>query len=511
MVDKKYNHESFFEQPPQSYWLASTEETDYPALNSDININVAIVGGGMVGILTAKLLKEAGLDVAVIEADRIIQGTTGHTTAKITSQHGLIYNKIKTQMGKEKATQYADANETAIHMIAGIVKEKNIDCDFSWQSAYVYTQSDKYVKNIVDEAKTAASLGIKSTYLDEIPLPFPVKAAVRFDHQAQFHPRKLLLALAREIPGGGCHIFEQTEAVDIEGTGPYSVVTKKGNRVNAPIVIIASHFPFYDKRGFYFARIYPEKSYALTITAKEKFPGGMYINAEQPTRSLRSQSYENGELIIVAGEHHKTGQGESTSHHYERLWNFANQIFTVENSPYHWSTQDCMTMDGIPYVGPLTNFKDNLYVATGFGKWGMTNSAVSAMLLKDLIIKGDSTWAPVYTPTRLTLSASAKNFVIENLNVAGKLIGGKLEWLQNDVSIKPGEGKIVNVNGHRTGAYRDEKGELHLVDTTCTHMGCEVEWNSAERSWDCPCHGSRFSVDGTVIEGPALKSLVKFK
>ena len=223
-------------------------------------------------------------------------------------------------------------------------------------------------------------MGIKATLLEEIPLPFPVKAAVRFDNQAQFHPRKFLLPIAQEIPSGGSYIFEQTEAMDIEGSGPYSVVTKGGYRVNSSIVVIASHFPFYDKKGLYFSRLYPERSYALAITSKEKYLGGMFINAENPTRSLRSQPYNGGELIIVSGEHHKTGQGEPMNNHYQKLLDFAKDIFTVESVPYRWSTQDLSTTDGIPYVGPLTSSTKNLYVATGFKKWGMTNSTVSAMI-----------------------------------------------------------------------------------------------------------------------------------
>jgi glycine/D-amino acid oxidase-like deaminating enzyme/nitrite reductase/ring-hydroxylating ferredoxin subunit len=500
-----------FQDLPTSYWLASTEDTNYPALNQDINVNAAIIGGGMAGILTAKLLKDSGLNVAVLEVNKIVQGTTGHTTAKITSQHSLIYYKIQSQMGIEMARQYAEANETAIHTISKIIKEKNIECDFISQPAYVFTQSDDYVKDIEREAQVTADLGIKSSYLEDIPLPFKVKAALRFDEQAQFHPRKFLLPIAKEIPGGGSYLFEQTEAVDILGDGPYTVLTKNGYKVNAPIVVIASHFPFYDKRGLYFTRIYPERSYALAITAQEKYLGGMYINAENPTRSLRSQPFDKGELIIIGGEHHKTGQGEPTENHYEKLLQFANEIYTVKDAPYRWSTQDCMTLDGVPYVGQLTSRTKNLFVTTGFGKWGMTNSMVSAMLLRDLIVNGDSPWAPVYSPSRFTPGASVKNFIIENLNVAGKLIEGKLEYLQENVEINPDEGEIIGVNGQRVGAYKDKEGKLHLVDTTCTHLGCEVEWNSAERSWDCPCHGSRFSVDGEVIEGPALDPLEKLK
>lgn len=496
-----------FTKPPQSFWMASIPNIDYPTLNEDLKVDVAIVGGGITGILCAFLLEKEGLKIAIVEADRILQGTTGHTTAKITSQHGLIYSKIKNQLSEELAWQYADANESSIRMIEKIAKENDIECDFVPQSAYVYTLQDKYVDKILDEANIASSLGIRASYLEEIPLPYPIKAAVRFDNQAQFHPRKFLLPLAKKITDNGVQIFEQSRIVDIEEDGNYVLISNQGKKIIAEKVIIASHYPFYNKHGLYFTRIYPERSYVIAIKAKQNYPGGMYITAEDPGRSLRSQSSDDGELVFIGGEHHKTGQGVDTVNHYEALVDFANGVYTVEDIPYRWSTQDCMTLDGLPYVGHFTSNTPNLYIATGYGKWGMTNSMSSSRILRDLIIDGKSAWLDVYNPSRETLKASAKNFVVENLNVADKLIEGKISPLPQKVNIKPGEGKIIEANGQRAGAYRDERGTLHVVDTTCTHMGCELNWNSAEKSWDCPCHGSRFTYEGDVIEGPALRPL----
>jgi len=494
-------------KPPVSYWMDSKPQTNYPTLDRDIKVDIAIIGGGITGISCAYLLNKEGIKAAIIEADRILQGTTGHTTAKITSQHELIYSKLIKQLGEEPAKQYADANETAIRTIEEIAKENNIECDFIPQSAYVYTLQDEYINKISNEANAASSLGIKATYLEETPLPFPVKAAVRFDNQAQFHPLKFLLPLAEIITKNGSQIFEQSRVVNIEEDDRYILITDKGKKVTAEKVIIASHYPCYNKPGLYFTRIYPERSYVVAINAKEKYPGGMYINAEEPARSLRNQMTDNGELIFVGGNHHKTGQGEDTENHYKALIDFAARTFTVEDIPYRWSTQDCMTLDGIPYTGHFTSKTPNMYIATGYGKWGMTNSIASAMILKDLIIHGKSPWQDVYNPSRQTIAASAKNFVVENLNVAEKLIEGKVTPAPADAEIRPGEGKIISVNGQKAGAYRDENGTLHIVDITCTHMGCELSWNSAEKSLDCPCHGSRFSYEGDVIEGPAVKPL----
>jgi len=497
-----------FSSTHDPYWIISTSKTDYPPLNEDINVDVAIIGGGIVGITSAFLLKRKGLKVAILEANKIAHGTTGHTTAKITSQHNLIYDKTKRKMGDEKARQYAEANESAIHFIANLVKEKNIDCDFSWRPAYVYTQSDEYIEKIENEVKAASSLGIKASYLDKIPLPFEIKAAVRFDDQAQFHPLKYLFELTKEIPGDGCSIFEHTKVVDVDDNDNEKcvVLTNQDKKVTASKVIVASHFPCYDGLGMYFARMYAEKSYVLGIKAKEQFPEGMFITAEDPGRSLRSQKYNDGEIILVGGEHHKTGSEKTTNIHYENLGNFARETFDLESILFRWSTQDCMTIDSIPYAGYLTSRTSNVFVATGFGKWGMTNSTASAMILTDLITKGESPWEEVYSPSRFDISSVPK-FASVNLDVASTLIGGKITPVPDDVKINNGEAKVIRKDGERVGAYRDENGKLHIVDITCTHLGCELVWNEAEKTWDCPCHGSRFGYDGENVEGPAFNHL----
>jgi len=497
-----------FKIPPESYWLASTQRTEYPVLDEDKKVDVAIIGGGFAGISTAYMLVNEGLRVAVVEADRILQGTTGHTTAKVTSQHGLIYSKIKSKISEEFAQQYADANETAIRFIEKTAKENNIECDLTEQSAYIFTCRDGYADRILEEANVASSLGIQASYVEEIPLPFEIKAAVRFDNQAQFHPLKYLLKLARIISEKGCQIYENSRVVDIEDNGDkYVVITDKGRRLASDRLIIASHYPCYNKAGLYFSRLWTDRSYVLAIKAKEQYPGGMYITAEEPGRSIRSQNTDDGELILIGGEHHKTGQGEDTIKHYEALVDFACENFTVLDIPYRWSTQDCMTLDDIPYVGYFKSDTPNLYIATGFGKWGMTNSTAASMILRDLIIDNTSPWQDVYSPSRQTIGASAKTFVVENLNVAKELIKGKLASLPEDIELSPGEGRAVEIDGEKAGAYKDHNGTVHIVNTTCTHMGCELKWNSAEKTWDCPCHGSRFSYEGDVVEGPAIHPL----
>ncbi|WP_034869637.1 FAD-dependent oxidoreductase [Clostridium lundense] len=497
-----------FSSTHKPYWIISSSTTDYPILDHDINVDVAIIGGGIVGITSAFLLKRKGLKVAIIEANKIAHGTTGHTTAKITSQHDLIYDNMLKKIGEEKARQYAEANESAIHFIANLVKEKNIDCDFSWRPAYIYTQSDEYIQKIESEVEAASRLGIKASYLDKVPLPFNIKAAVRFDDQAQFHPLKYLFTLAKEIPGDGSYIFEHTKVVDVDDNNNKDcvILTNQDKKVSASKVIVASHFPCYDGLGMYFARMYAEKSYVLGVKIKEPFPDGMFIAAEKSGHSLRSQKYNDSEIILVGGEPHKTGSEKNTNVHYENLADFAKTTLNLESILFRWSTQDCITVDNIPYIGYLTSKTSNILVATGFGKWGMTSGTASAMILTDIITKGESSWQEVYNPSRFDISSIPKLASI-NLDVASTLLEGKIMPIPNDVKINNGEAKVISVDGERVGAYRDENGKLHIVDITCTHLGCELVWNEAEKTWDCPCHGSRFTYDGDNVEGPAFNHL----
>lgn len=493
-----------FDISPKSFWIDSTPQPTLPSLQEDLNVDVAIVGGGMVGITTAFLLKKAGYSVAVLESGSILKGTTGYTTAKITSQHNLIYDKLTKSLGQEKAWQYATANETAIKTISDIVTEHKIDCDFTRQNAYVFTQSDKYISQIEAETLRAVDLGIDATYANELQIPIQVKAAIQFNNQAQFHPRKYLLALANQVNEKLDTIYENTRCVDIKEN---SVITDTGKKVTAKYIVIASHFPFYEGLGMYFTRLHSERSYVVGVKTKEDFAGGMYINAEEPTRSLRYTDFDGQKLVLVGGENHKTGQSKDTSMHYSNLLDFAREFYTVEDVPFHWSTQDLLTLDDIPYVGNLTAKHENIFVATGFGKWGMTNSTAASMIISDLITKGENPWLDVYNPSRFTPTASAKTFISENLNVAANLFTGKIATLSKHSEIEKGHAVVLEGGGQKLGCYKDEEGILHVVDTTCTHMGCELNWNNAEKSWDCPCHGSRFNHKGVVIEGPAYKNL----
>lgn len=502
------NKENLFIKPPHAYWMASSPDTDYPTLDQDLHVDVAIIGGGIAGISSAYFLKKQGLTVALVEANKILQGTTGHSTAKITSQHDLIYARLIQQFGEGLAQQYAQANKDAIDMIARTSKENKINCDFTRLPAYVYTESDQYIQDIENEVEAALRLGIKASYIEESPLPFTTKAAIRFDDQAQFHPLKYLKPLAEKIPGSGSYLFENSRVINIDNNDSLQVLTEKGFTVSADQIIIASHFPCFDGGGLYFTKLYQERAYILALKLKESLPEGIFINAESPSRSLRAQKDEKGEeMVLVAGESHKTGHDSNTRSHYENLFNFASEAFHIQEVLYRWSAQDCMTADGVPYIGALTSRSPNIYVATGFGKWGMSNGTAAAMILSDLIIKGEHPCADIFSPSRNLTTQAAKAIVIQNLDVAKSLVAGKTKSVTHHAELSPGEASVLNMNGQKVGAYRHEDGKLYMFDTTCTHLGCELEWNNAETSWDCPCHGSRFKYTGEVIEGPAFYPL----
>lgn len=472
----------------ESYWVATTQESNYPALPGDIRVDVAIIGGGIVGITSAFILKEAGVSVAVIEADRVLKGTTGHTTAKITSQHDLIYDRLISELGRGKAKQYAESNQEAIDRIEYIVRSWDIDCDFSRKPAYVYAGSEDSAQKIIDEVHAARSLGLPASFEGDLPLPFKTFGSVQFSRQAQFHPRKYLCALAKEIEGNGCYIFEKTRALGIEGAGPVIVKTDRGN-ITAENIIQATHFPILDKPGELFKKLKQSMSYVLGAYIEEPFPDGMFINAEKPVRSLRSQPTEKGEMILVVGDGHHTGHGNPTYEHYRHLEDWVRSIYKVRSIDYHWLTEDVMSEDRVPLIGRLTPDSEHLYLATGFNKWGMTAGTAAAIILTDMILGKDNPWTEVYDPSR---SGQASQFSIEDVYM-----------------VEPGHGTVIEKGEEKIAVHRDQEGGLYTFNPACRHMGCPVSWNDAEKTWDCHCHGSRYNARGEVIYSPAVYGLLE--
>ncbi|VEF48203.1 putative Rieske 2Fe-2S iron-sulfur protein [Bacillus freudenreichii] len=492
---------------PKSYWIESTEVPAFPPLENDIETEVAVVGGGISGITAAYLLAKEGLKVTLLESTRLLNGTTGHTTAKVTAQHGLIYDELINHFGSRDTKLYYSANKDAAEFIENYIQSNAIDCDFQKESAYIYSSAENDRQTLEKEAKAYEKLGIEGGFIDSMPLQIPSIGAVEMKNQSQFHPLKYLTHMIKDLNEMGVQIFEGTTAINMEHGDPAVIHLRNDIRIKAKYVISASHFPFHDGKG-YFARLYPKRSYVIAVKPAQKFPGGMYLSADKPTRSFRSVKIDGEEMVLVIGDSHKTGQGVPEIEHYEALEKDAVKLFGAKEILYRWSAQDFVTPDKVPYIGRISESYRNVFIATGFRKWGMAHGTFSGMLIKDLITGKENPYERFYSPSRFPLDPSLKSFVKENMNVAAHLIGGKFDRPDKEMmNIKDDEGAVITIKGKRAGAYKDNKGQLFVVDTTCTHMGCEVNWNSGDKTWDCPCHGSRFSYDGEVIEGPADQPL----
>jgi glycine/D-amino acid oxidase-like deaminating enzyme/nitrite reductase/ring-hydroxylating ferredoxin subunit len=431
---------------------------------------------------------------------------SGFTTAKVSSQHGLIYSRLRSKFGAAAARTYGAANEAALAWIADRVERDAIECDFRRQASYAYVSEGSRRSQVEREVEAAAEAGLPASLVETTPLPYPVEAAVRFDRQAEFHPRKYLLALAGRLGGD---VYEQTRAVGVD-SGAQSVVKTPGGRVTADHVIVATHYPFLD-RSLAFARVHAERSYALLCRIDGEPPPGMYISGDSPTRSVRAVPVAGEELLLVGGEGHKTGWGGDTERRYRTLETFAREHWDVRSIEYRWSAQDNVTIDTLPYVGRVTPRSSGILMATGFAKWGLTGGTAAALLLCDLVLGRANPWAELFDPYRIKPLPAALRLVEENAQVGLRFVGDRItkRGTRSLDELRQGEGDIVRHNGEKVAGYRRDDGSLVAVSSRCTHLGCQLNFNSAERSWDCPCHGSRFAPEGDVLQGPAVHPLAR--
>jgi glycine/D-amino acid oxidase-like deaminating enzyme/nitrite reductase/ring-hydroxylating ferredoxin subunit len=495
-------------QGGESIWVATTPETDYPQLSADVEVDVAVVGAGITGITAAVLLKRAGKTVALLDSKRIVRGATGYTTAKVTSGHGVVYTQLADTFGEEGARIYAESNQAAIERIAEL--GAGADCDFERKDNYVVAEKPEDREQVEQEAHTMRKLGLPASFVTETPLPYDVAGAVKLENQAQFHPRKYLLGLAETVPGDGSHVFENTRAHFVNQSEPCVVETDHAN-VRASDVILATHLPFMD-RGLFFARAHPHRSYAVAAPIDPAHaPDGMFINAGIPTRSVRTIRDGDRLLIQTGGQGHKPGlPGEDEAERYDVLAAFLREHWP-EAGPveYRWSTQDYMSVDRVPFVGGLSLRSKHVFVATGFNKWGMTSGTVAAEILSDAVLGRENPWASLYDSKRLDLRASAPKLVKENVQAGLLFFKQRLARgeKRSPDELASGEGALLNVGGLKRAVYKDDAGEVHVLSPVCRHLWCYVEWNEAERTWDCPCHGSRYTGDGRVIEGPSVQDL----
>ena len=491
-----------------SLWVGTCgPDRDRPAVTGEIKADVAVVGGGITGLTTAARLTEAGVKVVLVEAGRLASGVTGYTTAKVTALHGAVYSKLENGAGPERAAAYAAANQAGLATVGDLVARHELDCEWESATAFTYTSDPAYETKIEAEVSAAQRAGLAATLTTETELPFEVAAAVRLDDQAQFHPRKFCLGLAAAIEGQGARIFECSRVADVKDGSPVTVVCE-GGTVEADWVVLATHIPFLD-RGLFFAKAFPERSYALAWKQQESGGDrieGMYISIDQPTRSIRSTM---GGDLIIGGEGHKPGTEPNTPARYEAVESWAREHFGPGEVTYRWSAQDYGAVDGLPFVGRQLP-GSRVLVATGFAKWGMTNGAASASILSDLILEQENPWSDAFSSTRMGPAITSADFYKANFDAVGRhLIGDRLKTLRPPAasSLAAGEGGICELDGEKVAAFRDEDGKIHAVSPVCTHVGCLVAFNPAERSWDCPCHGSRYTVEGKVIQGPAVRDL----
>lgn len=425
----------------ESIWQKEAELPKFSTLKEDIKTDVLIIGGGLAGILTAYKLKEKGVNCIVVEKDRICQKVTANTTAKITSQHGFCYSKILKSNGFESAKIYLHANQQALLEYEKLCK--NIDCDFEKKDNFVYALEDM---NLIDEElKALWKIGFDAEFQDKLPLPIKPIGAIKFKNQAQFNPLKFVRGIIKDLK-----IYENTFVKKIDEN---SAITEKG-KINFKKAVIATHFPIINNHGLFFMKMYQHRSYVIALENAQQI-NGMYVDESEKGLSFRNHK----NLLILGGGSHKTGKEGGN---WTELRDFARISYPEAKEVTHWATQDCMTLDDIPYIGPYYKGAKNLFVATGFNKWGMTNSMVSAMILSDMIIEKENPYAKTFNPSRSILKPQ------------------------------------LFVNG-----FESVKNLLTPTPKRCPHLGCALKWNKAEHTWDCPCHGSRFTEKGKLLETPA--------
>ena len=429
----------------ESIWQEAIPLPSFPTLNGDIHTDVLIIGGGMAGLLCARKLHDAGADYILCESGTICSGITKNTTAKITSQHGLCYHKLLQKFGTEKTKLYLSANEDAVREYARLCAQ--IDCDYTPQDSYVYSLTDR--KKLEKEVSALQKLDFPAEYIENPPLPFPTAGAIKFPNQAQFHPLKFLTAIVSNL-----QIYEHTP---IREFGPGWATADHGT-IRAEKIIVATHFPILNKHGSYFLKLYQHRSYCLALENAQTVPG-MFVDEAMDGLSLRSHDG----LLILGGGSHRTGKPGGG---WKALEQAAAQYFPGATIHSRWATQDCMSLDGIPYIGQYSARTPDLFVATGFNKWGMTASMVAANVLTDLVLGRYNAYAQVFSPSRSIL--------------------------------------------HRQLAINALESVTHLLGfgkKRCPHMGCALKWNPQEHTWDCPCHGSRFAENGQLIDNPATGDL----
>ena len=494
-----------------SLWLDSTPRPSFEPLAGNLEVEVAIVGGGITGLTTGLLLARSGKRVALIEAERIGSGETGHTTAHLTTTLDLSYSDIISKFGKGDAHLVHDSRRFALDALGQLAREYRANCDWREVDQYLFAETEEQYSGLQEEAQAAASVGVEAELVSHVPLPFATLGAVRFRRQAQFLPLAYLRTIAEAFVQAGGKIFEHTRVSDIVDGAPCTLKTLAGT-IRAEQIVVATHSPI-NNRFLLQTKLGSYRSYAIAAPMPDA-PNGLFLEHADPYHYIRHQEVNGVTYLVVGGEDHKVGYEADTEKCFAALEAYTLAHFPSAHAVTHrWSGQIIQPVDGLPYIGTNPG-SDHVYVATGFSGDGITSGTLSAFLITDLIGGHDNRFAALYAPSRVNLLASAKEFVKENAGTPVALVGDRLKRsdAQSLDAVPRGEGKIVRSHGERVAAYRDESDGLHLFSPVCPHMGCYVRWNNSEKSWDCPCHGSRFGcVSGEVLNGPAIAPLSKTK
>lgn len=489
------------------FWLPDRPPATWPALDRDLEVDIAIVGGGIVGLTTACLLLAKGRDVAVFEARRVGRQATGRSTAKATSQHGSRYRRLLDSIGKSGARRYASANERAIGRIRKLCETFELSCGLEALPAYVYAETAEEAEALEDEAAAAAELGLPAAWLDDLELPFPVSGALRFTDQAQLDPYRYLLGLAQVVARDGA-LFETTRIENVEHGEPCRLAAGDVE-VRAEHVVVATQMPVIGD-GLYFAKNFPvAHPLAAAPLPEHVHLDGMYLGSGSPTHSFRTAERDGRRFLVAAGGEFRTGEAEEQARMVEDFLAFLRSGFGIDSPTHLWVNEDFRPMDDIPFIGPVASSKANLHVAVGFDAWGISQGTAAAEIIADLILGRENEDAALFDASRLRPVAGGRELISENLKAGARLAGDRLFGRSAGTlaDIEDGAGGIIEHDGEQIAVVKRDGRIASAVSAVCTHLGCIVGYNPVDRTWDCPCHGSRFDLDGTVLSGPAVAPL----
>ncbi|MDD2378058.1 MAG: FAD-dependent oxidoreductase [Bacilli bacterium] len=490
-----------------SYWNKTNQKATYPKLENNIEVDTLIIGSGITGITSAYSLALKGRKAVVIEAGDLCDGTTGNTTGKLTIQHDIIYSNIIKKYGEEFAKEYVESQSKAIGFIRDVVKKEAIDCNLANSTAYIFGETEKEINDLKKEYETALKLGIDAEYIDNPNFPPNNMGMLAFKNQAVFHPTRYINGLAEAATSKGAKIYCSTKAIKIEPGDIITITCENDIVIKAKHLIMATQYPIYDGFNLFYARLYAKRAYGVAVEARREWPDGSYINVGNPTRSIRTHVEDGKKILIVVGESHATGREEDKKdEHFDNLIKFADDIAGIENVLATWSAQDYDTPDQIPYIGRLSK-NSNIFVVSGYKKWGLTTGTLAGNIITDLIVNDDSPYEKLYSTSRADFLTSMGKVMTEVFSFVGELIKSKFEGNEDLIDLKQGEGRVIKYDGQKAGIYRDYDDNITILDITCTHMLSELHFNPLEKTWDCPTHGGRYAVDGKLLEGPPKNPL----